>query len=508
MEVAIPTNEPAIHRLVDDILENIFLLNATPPPFWYPPDNELTGKDQPTVEHATTLASSQVCTRWRSIAFNCHMIWGLIIDYRRHSLRWIERLLDRSNPSSLDFGGRLNYMFLADGEQDVLELVFNHIDRLRIFNAHLPASSWELVCSRFLHLPAPNLEFMFVHFYDFAGRLTHPLFNNHAPNLRNFGLSMWAVDFTSPVFLHLTELLLNMSQENGLFTILDWLNILGGMPSLRSVQLDGLGQATSRGSPIDILPFIHLDALDILMVQGPFHECVALVKHLILPPRCGLRLRCGDAHLGSDQRELWAIIKKRIGSWAKNVPYRRLNAETGGGSVKIGNIPREDDGQELDPIMSISLYSLIFEESIPLFHSLFTLFEQTFFGTTILRLLITHDAFTGSSLFDHFRGFANLEKLVVGNDCLPRLLFPFLQSTNPVLFPTLKSLYFFKVVFHDRSDSTLQLADFLQWRRECGFPVQMINIGRNPHWFNREYVLSHIQDTVVENRACAEIVPA
>ena len=30
MEVALPTNEPAIHRLEDDILEDIFLLNATP----------------------------------------------------------------------------------------------------------------------------------------------------------------------------------------------------------------------------------------------------------------------------------------------------------------------------------------------------------------------------------------------------------------------------------------------------------------------------------------------
>ena len=503
MEVAIPTNEPAIHRLVDDILEYIFLLNATPP-YWSPPVTESTWKDQqPTVEHATTLASSQVCMRWRSIAFNCHTIWGLIINYHRHSLRWIETLLDRSNPSSLDFGGRFRNIYLVDRGQGVLELVFNHIDRLRIFNAHLPSSSWELVCSRFLHLPAPNLEIMFVFFDDFAGRLTHPLFDNHAPNLRNFCLSMWTVDFTSPVFSPLTELILDVSQVNGLFTILDWLNILGGMPSLRSVQLNGLDQAISRGSPNDIFPFIHLNALDMLMVEGPFHECVALVKHLILPPRCGLSLRCEDAHVGSDQRQLWAIIEKRIGSWAKNVPYRRLNAKAGAGSVDIGNIPREDDGRDLDPIMSISLYSSNFEETIPLFHSLFALFERTFFTTTILRLWINHDtaraeAFTSSSLFDHFRGFANLEKLIVGNDCLPRLLFPFLQSANPVLFPTLKSLYFYNVKFRDGSDSILRLADFIQWRRERGFPVEKINIGRNSHWINREYVLSHIQDTIVE----------
>ena len=45
-----------------------------------------------------------------------------------------------------------------------------------------------------------------------------------------------------------------------------------------------------------------------LSVDGPFHESVTLVNHLIVPPRCGLRF-CGyDAHLGVDQRRLWAAI--------------------------------------------------------------------------------------------------------------------------------------------------------------------------------------------------------
>jgi hypothetical protein len=141
MDVALPSNsanEPAIHRLVDDILAYIFLLNATPDP---------KSKNQPTIEHATTVASSQVCTRWRSIALNSRSIWSLIIDYPRHSLKWIEILLDRSNPSLLDFGSRINKVLLeelVDGGQGVLELVFNHIDRLRIFNLRVPASFWEL----------------------------------------------------------------------------------------------------------------------------------------------------------------------------------------------------------------------------------------------------------------------------------------------------------------------------------------------------------------------------
>jgi hypothetical protein len=493
MEVAFPSNsanEPAIHRLVDDILAYIFLLNATPP------DPE--SKNHPTVEHARTMAFSQVCTRWRSIALNYHAIWGLIIDYPRHSLKWIETLLDRSSPSLLDFGSRINIIFLeelVDGGQGVLELVFNHIDRLRIFNVYVPSSFWELVCSRFLQMPAPNLEFMHI-FFDFGvGHLTHPLFDNNAPNLQSLGLGRCSVNFTSPVLTPLTELRVDIAHSNAHPTILAWLNILGGMPSLRSVRLS---RAISSGSPSDIFPSIHLDALDKLFVNGSLHECVTLVKHLIVPPHCGLRLNCDYAHLGFDQRQLWAIIEKKIDSWAKNAPYRRINALADTGFVDIVNLPREDDGwesKEVDPAISIRLYLSNSQETVPLFHSLFALFERTFFNTTCLHLWI-REAFTPS--VDNFQDFVNLEKLVVGNDSLLKLLFPLLQHANSVLLPAIKSLHLYDVTFQDGSDSILLVANFLQWRREQGFPVQKINITRASNRIDRKYVLTHIQDTVVE----------
>ena len=89
----------------------------------------------------TTVASSQVCTRWRFIALNCHTIWSHIINYRRYSLKWIETLLVRSNPSSLDFGSQISSVYMEEDGQGVLEVV------LRIFNPHVPVSTWELVCS-------------------------------------------------------------------------------------------------------------------------------------------------------------------------------------------------------------------------------------------------------------------------------------------------------------------------------------------------------------------------
>ena len=489
MEVALPSNsanEPAIHKLVDDILENIFLLNATLP--------------DPELQHATTVASSQVCTRWRSIALNFHTIWSLIIDYRRHSLKWIETLLDRSNPSLLDFGNQFITVCLEDGRQDVLEMVFNHIDRLRTFNIQVPASSWDLVCSRFLQMPAPNLVTVFMYVLNNAsGHLTHPLFDNHAPNLQILGLYQCTIDFTSPVLTSLTKLYVDLSEENTLPTVLEWLNILGGMPSLRSVHLH---RAISSGSPNDIFPFIHLDALDMLEVEGPLHECVTLLKHLNVPLRCGLDLTCNDTHLGFDQRQLWTIIEKKIDSWAKN-PYRCLNIVAGSGNVEIGNLPREENlwkSEEVDPTMSISLELSNVEGTVPLFHSLFALFKRTFFDTTSLRIFdndpVGTEAVTPSA--DYFREFVNLEELILRNDYLPRILLPFLHHTNPVLLPALKTFHFRNVKFQDGSDSILRLADFLQWRKERGLPIQKIVIVTDLRRISREYVLSHIQDTVVE----------
>ena len=82
------------------------------------------------------------------------------------------------------------------------------------------------------------------------------------------------------------------------------------MPSLRWVSLI---HAISSAPANDIYPVVHLRALDMLSVDGPFHESVTLVDHLIVPPRCGLRLRCYDAHLGFDQQRLWANIEKKDG---------------------------------------------------------------------------------------------------------------------------------------------------------------------------------------------------
>ena len=153
-----------------------------------------------------------------------------------------------------------------------------------------------------------------------------------------------------------------------------------------------------------------------LSVDGPFHECVTLVKHLIVPPRCGLRLFCDNAHQGFDQRQLWAIIEKQTNSWAMNAPYRRLNALATANFVNIGNLPREKDGwesKEVDPTMSVALSLSNSLETVPLLHSLF---ERTFLYDTTCLNLWTHNGLAGTEallpLVDNLRGFVKKKRRV------------------------------------------------------------------------------------------------
>ena len=288
------------------------------------------------------------------------------------------------------------------------------------------------------------------------------------------------------------------------------------MPSLRWVTLVN---AISSAPANDICPVVHLRALDMLSLNGSFHESVTLLDHLIMPLRCGLRF-CGyDARIGFDQRRLWAIIEKKMDSWARNAPNRCLEASSikiySNIRVNIENLSvpgmswdrkaverargRCSSGSGVDPVISISLQIARNQKPVDLFFSLFALFEWTFFDTTYLGLCIEHREDGILPLVDRFRGFVNLEKLTL-YDTRTEFPFPFLQQASSVLLPALKSIKFIDTNFHAGSESLLPVANFYQWRREQGFPVQKLEIVQHlcSRSIDREYILAHIQDTVVE----------
>ena len=70
-----------IHCLPDEILQLIFLINT---PKLVEQGNENYSYDP----HSTTLATAQVCQRWRAVALDYPVIWSRIINYEQHSPLW------------------------------------------------------------------------------------------------------------------------------------------------------------------------------------------------------------------------------------------------------------------------------------------------------------------------------------------------------------------------------------------------------------------------------------
>jgi F-box-like len=481
---------PPVYRLPRDILEHIFALNATDPQVWV------------VDRAAVTLAASQVCTKWRSTALSYPMIWGNTIIYHQHSLGWIDVLLRRSEPSLLDFGSHVGCIAMTDrldGELGVLGLVFRHTSRLRTFNLQAKLAAWPLICSHFLEQPAPNLEYLNFCVLSTPGCiLEKPLFNDHAPSLRNLHLRRCAVNFTSPILMRLTELYVDeITALNAARTPTSWLQVLAQMTSLRWLTIiDAISHSDS--SEIN-LPAVHLPKLEMLRVSGPLHETVMLIDHLVVPPRSGLRLICNHSQVGVDQRLLCKIIERKLGFWEKDTPDRDFKVILDSHSFVFGNLTHVDTTWEVsaaeiehykqilppDPVFSLILQSENTGDILPLFFLLFPLFKHSFPTTTHLVLWLDYDRDDGTEAFrplvNTFPSFVNLVSLDLLGDSLS-YLFPLLQHLLPsgsVFFPALETLHFLEAYFRLGSKSLDHAAAYLQWRRERGFPVKLVHIDES-----------------------------
>jgi hypothetical protein len=284
------------------------------------------------------------------------------------------------------------------------------------------------------------------------------------------------------------------------------------MPFLRWITIiHGISDAPPHTS----FPAIHLDDLDMLSIEGEFRETVTLISHLITPPRCSLRLRCDNAQMGSDQRTLWAILRVKMDSWEKETPNRRLDVVQREDSITVANNHNPaniwDTEAEaahykpirpLDPTLAMTLRSPNSHEVLSLFLRLFGVFEQTFSTTTSLKLWIDYPGSDGTVVFlpliSSFPSFGKLSTLYLRHDS-HSFLFPLLQRTllsGSILLPSLDTLIFINADFRPSSGSLDRVSEFLQWRREEGFPIYYIDIIESQT--DREYIQSQLREVEVD----------
>ncbi|KAF8159349.1 hypothetical protein B0H34DRAFT_400134 [Crassisporium funariophilum] len=265
-----------INQLADEILGAIFLINTAKATYYNP--------------HSTTLATAQVCSRWRAVALSYSALWSKIIDYERHPPTWIEELLRRSGSSLIDVGEDSVFKPVElqnPRAMEVLQPVFGQSSRLRTFSLKIRLAPWEFICQNLLRHPAPQLKYLnLITVCPFPDCLyPGPLFSAEAPALRSLHLQRCLIDFSSVVLSNLTELsvmdilappLLTGRGNNHPLkiapTAVGWLRVLENMPSLRYLTLGDAISDNSNAKFDEALPKVHLPNLVLLTISSRFHE--------------------------------------------------------------------------------------------------------------------------------------------------------------------------------------------------------------------------------------------
>ena len=501
-------DQAPIHSLPDEILEVIFLINTSKLV-------EQGDENHPYDPHSTTLATAQVCQRWRAVALNYPFIWSRIINYEQHSPLWIETLLARSGSTLIDVGGdsasepvRLQH----PRGKPVLQSIFQRIANLKTIGLRIRRDPCESICRSFLGRPAPNLEFLnfatscsFPHcFYP------NPLFADEAPCLRRLYLERCLIDFTSRVLSNLTELsvrnittVMSASAHSHRVKLVPsvarWLRVLMNIPTLRILTLsNAISDFTAEHEP---LPVVDLPHLTLLTINTGFNSGIPLIDHLNIPPSCGIRLKLNHGRSPTDGLygpKLLSFLSKQLTHWPQDCFNRYLQARIlSGHTIHFRNSKyihqalymTESDEVEAhsrnsrDPVLSFILTFDHLEGSFALFNQLLELYSSTFSTTTTLDLGVDQEfegmAMAGGSFpaLPTFHSFTNVKTLNLLEQS-PLYLLPLFHSlSDHPLFPALQSLHLTDTNMDDRQGAMYSVfVAFLLKRAEAGIPLREIKM--------------------------------
>ncbi|KIK05700.1 hypothetical protein K443DRAFT_674981 [Laccaria amethystina LaAM-08-1] len=478
---------PHVFRTPNEVLGFIFLLNAT------------STRGKMGDSRRTTMATSQVCQRWRNVALSYPELWSRIMNFEKDPIPLLIELLKRSDPVLIDVGRDDQQVTLGthDGRKNILTA---SIHRIRTLNVEMLAGL-EHLTNTFIQHPAPHLEFLGLNVNGNPGEL---LFQARIPALRRLHLidcDIHKFPFITPklpLFANLTEL---STKDVVDISISTWVLILLQTPSLRWLSI--LDSIAPTGEVQSQRIKAHLPELSMLSLFGRFNDCVSLIDHIVAPPLCSLRLACTSVPVGRELDPALDIAEQWTNQWSlRNVIARRLCVVTIVKSTLIVGNPNwfgtlntwgtceaaslrskcHIDGTSMLNFHFIWASS---EEASSCTHRLVSSFRPIFSAAESLIFWVDDDmlSFHENSLAieEILPSFYNLRVLHVTEESVVFILFvlynPELQEgSSDILFPSLKTIYFMDPRFGESDKCFDTLLSVVQQRRRIHSPIQNINI--------------------------------
>ncbi|KDR81097.1 hypothetical protein GALMADRAFT_136151 [Galerina marginata CBS 339.88] len=285
-----PHEATPIHKLHDDLLWHVFMLNADMLPVKV---SELGYCGQWDAMNVTR-RTSQVCNRWRELAINSPSLWGRCVDLRRLNQvepHWRNEVLRRTGESLLHIKGRIVSLDLGSFLLHLLNTSWERIRALEVelrpFDAIIADPRWAV-----LQRPAPALQSFSLSFDDVVPNILRtpevPIFGGHAPVLVKFVLRDGGIVFRIPSlgFFQIRRL-----EIGGAFTIPGLFKALSNMSRLEYLQVH---QTPRTDTTPSTLPHIICPQLSHIHLNSTLDSCLKMLEHITAAPGSGLIVFCPD----------------------------------------------------------------------------------------------------------------------------------------------------------------------------------------------------------------------
>lgn len=276
-------------------------------------------------------ATTRVCSRWRSAAIECPMLWSNI-NFRM-SNPWIKACLQRSMDALISIRmRRIKYDKIYEGKEQLLHNAFKQSHRLEeVF------LSWEILggeeeLQRYfspLQSSAPFLRRLSVlRTKSFQTksilRLPDGFFNDHTPRLRSLNLEGCHLPWSSGLFQGLTILRIDIPDTDrpadiSLTPTSQIIQALSTMPSLTNLTLhipSSFLVPSSNSSEAHTDTIITLPFLESLDLRSDHAFCVRVLDSIRPPTRSSLYINCVDV----EEIGLRSIASSLRSAWCSNHP--------------------------------------------------------------------------------------------------------------------------------------------------------------------------------------------